>query len=330
LGLLVALALVPNRFLPGSQGVDVEGAFAGKPVEIQWTGEAAAPYRVVVTMETGLCDIIELDACGAVAEQWSAQEVTYRGRIQPGGSVKLLAQSGAKGYYHMRMGPLATWGPALMAARIASLAVFAALVTARLFGVRIDRRQWSARLLLVIGATTAFSGIVLYSLVHEAGHLLFGWLWGGTPAWNQVSWTIFSGEEPHAAFRSLPDEAVPWMGAGGMLLPTFVGCVLVAAGFWRGGRVARWVRLVLVTAGAMLLLGNLGLFADTDHTLPLTLHLGFHGVVAQIVALMPAVLTLTVYAYVGYRLRFWAEAPARIPRQAEPPGTAPDPARDSS
>jgi hypothetical protein len=143
----------------------------------------------------------------------------------------------------------------------------------------------------------------LYSLVHEAGHLLFGWLWGDTPAWHQVSWTIFSGEEPHAAFRSLPDEAVPWMGAGGILLPTLVGCVLVAAGFWRGGRAARWVQLVLVTAGAVLLLGNLGLFADTDHTLPLALHLGLHGVLAQIVALMPAVLTLAVYGYIGYRLR---------------------------
>ena len=31
---LVALALVPDRFLPGGQGIDAEGAFAGSPVEI--------------------------------------------------------------------------------------------------------------------------------------------------------------------------------------------------------------------------------------------------------------------------------------------------------
>jgi hypothetical protein len=307
LGALVALALVPDRFLPGGQGIDVEGAFAGDPVEIQWTGEAAASYRVVLTMETGLCDVVAFDADGTVAEQWSAETATTRGRIQPGGCVRLLAQPGAKGYYHLRMGPLAMWWPALMWARVAALAVVAALVMARLLGVRIDRRRWDVRRLLVIGATTALTGIVLYSLVHEAGHLLFGWLWGGTPAWHQVSWTIFSGEEPHAAFRSLPDEAVPWMGAGGMLLPTLVGCVLVAAGFW-GGRVARWVQLVLVTAGAVLLLGNLGLFADTGHMLPLAHRLGLHGALAQTVALTPAVLTLAIWGYVGYRLRFGSEA----------------------
>jgi hypothetical protein len=308
---MVALALLPDRFLPGGQGIDVEGALAGDPVEIQWTGEAATPYRVVVTMETGLCDIFELDARGALARQLSAQEMTYRGRIQPGGSVRLLAQPGANGYYHLRMGPLAMWGPALMGARVAALAVVVALVIARLFGLRIHLRQWAARRrreLAVVAATTAFMGLVLYSIVHEAGHLLFGWLWGGTPAWSQVSWTIFSGEEPHADFRSLPAEAVPWMGAGGMLLPTLVGCVLVAACFWRGGRAARWVQLVLVTAGAVLLLGNLGLFASTDHTLPLALHLGLRGALAQVAALMPAVLTLGVYGYIGYRLRVRSEA----------------------
>jgi hypothetical protein len=100
-----------------------------------------------------------------------------------------------------------------------------------------------------------------------------------------------------------------------MLLPTLVGCVLVAGGFWRGGRVACWVQRVSVTAGAALLLGNLGLFADTDHTLPLALHLGFHGVLAQIAALMPAALTLAIFGYMGYRLRSRAEAPERPSHQ---------------
>jgi hypothetical protein len=82
-----------------------------------------------------------------------------------------------------------------------------------------------------------------------------------------------------------------------------------------------------VSAGAVLLLGNLGLFADTGHTLPLALHWGFHGILAQIVALLPAMLTLAIYGYLGYRLRHRAEAPERIPHQTEPVA-APDPARD--
>lgn len=306
LGALMASVLFPERFLPFVQGIEVEGTFAGDPVEMPWTGETPVPYRIVVTMETGLCEIVEFDVSGGVARHFLAQEVTYRGRIHPGGSVRLLARLDAKGYYHLRMGPLAMWGPALMGARVAALAVFATFVAARLFGVRIDWRQWDARrrrALPVVAATTALTGLVLYTIVHEAGHLLFGWLWGGTPAWSQVSWTVFSGEEPHAAFRSLPDEAVPWMGAGGMLLPTFVGCVLVGAGFWWGARVAPWMQLALVTAGALLLLGNLGLVADTDHTLPLALHFGLPGVLAEIAALMPVALTLAIYGYIIYRLR---------------------------
>jgi hypothetical protein len=311
LGALVALALVPDRFFPGGQGIDVEGALAGDPVEIQWAGEAAAPYALVVTMETGLCDIIELDSGGAVAEHWSAQKITYGGEIQPGNTVRLIAQPGAKGHYYVRMGALATWRPAITAMRAALLGSSAVLVGIWLFRVRVNPRQWDARrrrAVMVVAATTAFTGIVLYSIIHEAGHLLFGWFWGGTPALKRVSWTIFSGEEPHADFRSLPPEAVPWMGAGGLLLPTLAGCVFVVAGFCLRGRIAGWMPLALVTAGAAMLLGNLGLFASTDHTLPLALHLGFDGVLAQIVALMPAVLTLAVYGYVAYRLRVRSEA----------------------
>jgi hypothetical protein len=101
-----------------------------------------------------------------------------------------------------------------------------------------------------------------------------------------------------------------------------VGCILVAAGFRLGGRGAWWVQLVLVTAGAVLLLGNLGLFADTDHTLPLARHLGFQGTLGQLVALMPAVLTLAIFGYIGYRLRSRAEAPERMRHQAEPSAAA--------
>ncbi len=325
LAVLVALAFVPDRFLPGGQGIDLEGAFAGKPMEIRWSGDGTAPYRVAVAMETGLCDIVEFDAGGTMVKKWSAQLATDRGRLQPGGRVKLHPRPGAAGYYHLRMGPLATWGPMLVATRLVLLGLSAALGAAWLFGVPVRARQWDARqrrAVAVVGATAAFSGLVLYSIVHEAGHLLFAWWWGGTPAWDQFSWTLFAGEEPHASFHSLPPVAEPWMAAGGILLPTLVGCVLVAAGFWPGGLATWWVPLVLVTAGAVLLLGNLGLVADTEHTLPLALHWGFDGILAQCVALLPAMLTLAIYGYLGYRLRSRAEAPERFLPQAEPADAA--------
>ena len=311
-GALMALALVPDRFLPGDQGIDREGTLAGEPMEFSWGGKRAAPYQIAVAMGTGLCDIVVFNAGGIVEKTWSAKQATDRGRIQPSGRVKLAARPGAEGHYHLRMGPLVTWCPVLMARRVVLLGLSAALAAAGLFRVRVGRRQWDARqrhLVVCIGATTAFSGLVLYSIVHEAGHLFLGWLCGATPAWDQVCWTVFSGEEPHAAFRSLPREAEPWMWAGGLLLPTFVGCVLVVAGCWRGTRGAWWARALLVTVGAVLLLGNLGLFADAGHTLPLALHLGAHGILAQVAALMPAMLTLSVYACLGYRLRFRSKAP---------------------
>lgn len=95
-GVLVALALVPARFLQGGQGIDVEGAFVGDPVDIRWTGQGAAPYRVVVVMETGLCDVVAFDAGGTAVKRWSAQKATDRGRIQSAGRVKLLPRPGAE------------------------------------------------------------------------------------------------------------------------------------------------------------------------------------------------------------------------------------------
>jgi len=47
--------------------------------------------------------------------------------------------------------------------------------------------------------------------------------------------------------------------------------------------------------------------ADAGHTLPLANHLGFDGVLAQIAALTPALLTLTIYGWIAYRLRCRAE-----------------------
>jgi hypothetical protein len=188
-----------------------------------------------------------------------------------------------------------------------------------LFRVPVRWRQLDARQrleLVVVAATITFSGLVLYSIIHEAGHLLFGRMWGGTPAWDQVSWTIFSGEEPHANFRSLPPESVPWMGAGGVLLPTLVGCALIIVSFQLHGRVTWWVHRVLISAGAILLLGNLGLFADTGHTLPLAIHLGAHGIAAQILALMPAMLTLIIWSYIGYLLRHRGKARERASANA--------------
>ena len=52
------------------------------------------------------------------------------------------------------------------------------------------------------------SGVVLYLVVHESGPLLVGAALGGEVDRNGVTWTVLSGQAPHAAFSHLPSPGV--------------------------------------------------------------------------------------------------------------------------
>jgi hypothetical protein len=187
--------------------------------------------------------------------------------------------------------------------RVVILVVCLLGIAAVLFGWRLAWHGCQRRRLRVAAAILAFSGLVVYSLVHEGGHLLFGVLFGGQPNWHAVRWTVFSGEEPHVAFQHLPSDALPWMSAGGILFPSFVGIALILLWWFAEKRVLWWLQLLTIIPGFVLLLGNLGLFADAGHTLPLALHFGLSGAMAQIVARSPAIVTLIVFAFIACRAK---------------------------
>lgn len=307
-----AMTLVPDRYFPGGQGLDVEGTFEGRPVEIPWTRTKDAPYNMSLDLEKGRCEFVLLDASGRTLIKFTAQEFTYSGRIDGCGKLQFLPSEDAGGRYHVRVGTLMVLGPLITATRVLIFVSCLAGIAASYWGWRVplpgqNRRRW-----LVGALIMAFSGLVLYSVVHEGGHVLFGMLFGGELDPAGIRWTIFSGEEPHAAFRHLPPDAFPWMTAGGVLLPTLIGLVLVVIWFWRGGRMSWWLQFILVIPALALLLGNIGLFADAGHTLPLASHFGVHGVLAHVAALGPAIVTLIVFAFI---LR-WVARATRAPQES--------------
>ena len=312
----IVFALLPDRYLPDGEGVNLEGVFEGHPVEVAWRRQNKAPYSFALVLEQGVCEFVQRDASGAIVDKWSAQRTTSKGRIAPGGRLQFSPMPGAVGRFHIRVGRFIVLGSLLTVIRVVISVVCLSGIAAVLFGWRIWRRGQDSRRWRVAAAILAFSGVVVYSLVHEGGHLLFGVLSGGRPNWHAVRWTVFSGEEPHVAFEYLPADAIPWMTAGGILLPTFVGIAVIAAWWLLGRRAVWWLQLLAVIPGLMLLFGNLGLFAEAGHTLPLAAHLGMHGAVAQIVARSPAFVTLLIFAVIAMRpelimvLRSETSAPA--------------------
>jgi hypothetical protein len=297
--LLVAgalLALAPTRYLADGQGTDLAGRFDGRPIEAPWLGQRAAPFGLALDMERGQCEFVKLDGAGAVLDRWSAQKITVRGRIEPSGKLQLRPGQDAAGRFRLRVGKFIVLGPLLTVIRGVILAVCLAGIAATPSGWRIARPGQSLRRWRVAGLVLAFSGLVLYSVVHEGGHLLFGALFGGQQDWQAVRWTVFSGEQPHVVFRRLPEAAMPWMSAGGILLPTLVAVALLLLWHLLGRGATWWLQLLAVLPALALLLGNLGLLADAGHTLRLATHLGLRGAMAQVAACSPAVVTLVCFA----------------------------------
>lgn len=305
---LAVLALLPNRYLPDGEGINLDGIFEGRPVMVQWPRQSTAPYDLALDLEKGVCKFVQLDAAGRVLDKWSASRITQKGHIRLGGQLQFFPTEGAVGRYRVRVGRFIVWGALLTVLRVAvvtgCLSGMAAVLCGwrglggLLLGRSVSWRSLDRRRYRVATAMLAFSGIVLYPAIHEGGHELFGTLFGARPSWGGVRWTCLQGEEPHAAFYSMPPEALPWMGTGGILFPTLIGLVLLL--FWRfcGGRMRWWLQMLLVVPGLVLLAGNLGLFADVGHTLPLATHFGLGGVLAQIAARVPALVTLGMFAWI--------------------------------
>jgi hypothetical protein len=125
-----------------------------------------------------------------------------------------------------------------------------------------DRRQDRIARSVSFAATGILSSLVFYPLIHETGHLIPAVV-SGAPV-NRFVWTPLIGN-PHVSLNQVSGTARPWVDAGGILLPTAAGTLLIAV--WLLSPHARptplW-RFWLLIPGSVLLLGNLGLFWEVQ------------------------------------------------------------------
>ena len=168
----------------------------------------------------------------------------------------------------------------------------------------------------------AISGIVLYPAVHESGHMLAGVLLGGEADLEGAAWTALSAEGPHSAFHSLPQHALPWMSAGGTVLPVLVGLLLLLAHriVWRR---APWpVSAALMTISTLFLLSAVGslfeLHRETHMDL-LSVHLGLTGPARVLFSLSPFLVAGAAGLRIGPTLRRLVESLRKQP-EGESPG----------
>ncbi|MCA9238973.1 MAG: hypothetical protein KDA37_02185, partial [Planctomycetales bacterium] len=152
-----------------------------------------------------------------------------------------------------------------------------------------------------IALSSLLSCFVFYPFVHECGHLIPAVLSGATV--KEFVWTPFIGHA-HASLSDVSGSALPWVDAGGVLLPSLVGTALVVA--WIAGPLrtsgAIW-RLWLLVPGLVMLVGNLGLFIEATvgstsyrHMHLLAKGVGGEGRIGGTLEVLPAVWTVAMLA----------------------------------
>lgn len=113
----------------------------------------------------------------------------------------------------------------------------------------------------------------------------------------------------HVGLSNVSGDALPWVNAGGTLLPTMVGTALIAAWIPISKRKPRPIwHLWLVVPATVMFLGNLGLIAEAmtrsngfRHMQLLAKDLGGTGVMGGLWEVAPAVWSFLVFA-----LALWA------------------------
>jgi hypothetical protein len=155
-------------------------------------------------------------------------------------------------------------------------------------------------------AVCVISGLIVYPVLHEGGHMIFGMWFGALADWHGVVWTCLGGEEPHGAFTYIPEKAVPFMQAGGHILPTLVALPLLST--WRAvyRKAPWWVSAALVSMPVLFLLSTLGclfgLYSNT-HMDALSVGLGLRGPLRIMVSLSPLLLGSAVLVWIGMKSR---------------------------
>lgn len=308
----LTLAVIPQSWLPDrpTLGAATTGEFAGNPV--RWTAPEGDTRAMIVSVEVwmraGTCSARLRDAEGS--HLWgNGREVSWDAVVSSGDEV-LLEPHGNAGRYDISIRlPLSEWrllGPKLR--RFILLPGVLGVLLMLIFRRQVQRLQ--ERLhnrgvgpgrQLFVAALIVLSGLVLYPVVHEAGHVLAGVLFGGTVDLDRVVWTPLTGEEPHVAFAALPESAGPWMTAGGTVLPPVVALLLLAIRRLLPGSRPWSVSTALLVVATLFLFSTLGclfeLYRDT-HLDALAVHFGLTGPVRLLFSLSPLIMATTVLVLV--------------------------------
>ncbi|MEZ6101397.1 MAG: hypothetical protein R3E01_20895 [Pirellulaceae bacterium] len=154
---------------------------------------------------------------------------------------------------------------------------------------------------VTIALSSLLSCFVFYPFVHECGHLIPAVLSGATV--NEFVWTPFI-SRAHVGLSNVSGSALPWVDAGGVLLPTLVGTALVVAWIALPSKTsgAIW-RLWMLVPGVVMLVGNLGLLIEATigsvsyrHMHLLAQAVGGEGIIGKTLEVLPSVWTVVVLA----------------------------------
>lgn len=313
--LLFALAglLTPNRYWPSDwvRYREYRGAFDGRPVVLAPLSirRATVPLEYHVDMTSGVCQISRVGRAGQIIPHASmGQGYVGRDAIPTGEGLQLDPGSGT-GHYLVRVGlkyhPLS---PFLW--RLLGGGMLGGTLSVLVAGLIVRRRKpaWLTALnsafsplqWATLVAVAVFSAAFLYPAVHESGHALAGMALGGEV--REVLFTPLSGEEPHVSFGHLPEEARPWMQAGGVFLPILVAYGVLIVWLVLGRRLSGFSQTLLLTPALLFLFSSFGTLFD-DHLLGMALRLGFDSPLGiLLIKSVPIWFTLAAYAIVGWRI----------------------------
>ena len=159
--------------------------------------------------------------------------------------------------------------------------------------------------IIILATIAVLSVTVIYPVIHESGHLLAGHLQGVEA--RDAALTVWSGH-PHVSFADTPAHAIPWIDAGGIILPTVVGILLMVIWFTLSRRISFVTGYVLWIPGLVLLSGNLGAVAEAassthGHLGLLAAHFGLSGTAAFIFQASPALFSVLLFVFFVCHLR---------------------------
>ncbi len=307
--ILLLVGLAPQTYIPERLApvLATKATFDGKPVRLAVPNSRKndVPGVFRIKMDRGSCRATVVKGTEPKF-LFSMGEGNCRARLPAGGQLVLDPQ-GNSGEYQLTLGP--EWhllGP--KSRRFVLIPMAFSVLLCSLFAGRLHPHvaRIGGKRVLFLAVAAAISGAVLYPIVHEGGHIVFGMLFGATPDWHAVVWTSFGGEEPHASFAHLPEGAGPFMSAGGPILPTLFALVLLLV--WRFVRQkAPWaVSATLVLVPVLFLFSTLGCLFElygNSHMDALAVHLGLTGPLRVAFSLSPLLLALACYAWIAMTFR---------------------------